>query len=483
MAPPPWDSLPADLLRLVAGRVLATGDLLDYVRFRAACAHWRSSTDSPLGRGILDPRFHPRHWIMLPDGHGLHPPESPTNKKRFFNLSTGAFAHPRLPILSDHHVICPVQGLLLLLHSQQHDDDILLLHPFTGDLMKLPPKTSLRTSLRAHLQLPIVLLSSNFLLSDVVASVTVSTSTSTDDTDDGSSIAAAVVVIKIAFSYSSRLVFFAVRDDQWRVMGSVTSPPNGGLISVQGKFYVVVYPEHGGWLVIVEMEDGDQGKMYPPFDLVECGSQILLTAFEDRARSGPAVVYRVADLAMGGRSVLVPVTDIGGNALLVGLQRSLSLGFKAAPAIAIAGDTVVVSMHPVTSVLTSSVAGGSSASPHLEYIVTSAFNTSTSTHIPVGHFHERPPRVPRLPEPDEHAEHDVLEAEPEGGVCDGHARNPCSAARAAPLAEVEERHSGVLVEWLRGGLKQSERMWQLPMRAERSQHHARVGGERGGRRR
>jgi hypothetical protein len=60
------------MVRLVAWRLLA-GDLMDYVRLRAVCTNWRSSTVSPRGRGVTDPRFHPRRWMMFAEGHGLHP--------------------------------------------------------------------------------------------------------------------------------------------------------------------------------------------------------------------------------------------------------------------------------------------------------------------------------------------------------------------------------------------------------------------------
>jgi hypothetical protein len=58
---PPWSSLPMDLVCLVGSQVLA-GDLLDYVRFRAAYAHWRSSTVCLLGCGIVDLC----RWKILP---------------------------------------------------------------------------------------------------------------------------------------------------------------------------------------------------------------------------------------------------------------------------------------------------------------------------------------------------------------------------------------------------------------------------------
>lgn len=146
----PWMSLQADLVDLVGWRVLATGDLLDYVRLRAACAHWRASTASPRGRGILDPRFHPRHWIMLPPaGTGAGETSAPTTG-RFVNRSTGARAHQRLPLLGDHIVLNSVDGILLLLQKQQGSggahNPVRLLHPFTGDSLDLPPLLSPTTT-------------------------------------------------------------------------------------------------------------------------------------------------------------------------------------------------------------------------------------------------------------------------------------------------------------------------------------------------
>ncbi|CAN6287322.1 unnamed protein product [Urochloa humidicola] len=88
----PWaSSLPDDLVRLVVSRLLAT-DLLHYVRFCAVCHLWRSGTASPRGRGVVDPRFHPRRWMMFPEGGGLYPGHPNLHcYVRFFNLDTGAF--------------------------------------------------------------------------------------------------------------------------------------------------------------------------------------------------------------------------------------------------------------------------------------------------------------------------------------------------------------------------------------------------------
>ena len=93
-----WASLHEDLVSLIGWRVLA-GDFRDYIRFRAVCPHWRSSTTCPRGRGILDPRFYPHGWMLLPEGRGLYPGHGKLRGYvRFFNLSTGAFVRVRLPL-------------------------------------------------------------------------------------------------------------------------------------------------------------------------------------------------------------------------------------------------------------------------------------------------------------------------------------------------------------------------------------------------
>ncbi|XP_047085607.1 uncharacterized protein LOC124697002 [Lolium rigidum] len=139
-----WESLQGDLVRLVASSLLA-GDLLDYVRFRAVCTHWRSETPSPRGRGVLDPCFHPRRWKMFPEGRGLYPGHPELGDYiRFFNLDSGVFVRVRLQLFTNHCILDSVYGLLLL----QRDEDaaIRLLHPFTGDIVELPPLTTLGKS-------------------------------------------------------------------------------------------------------------------------------------------------------------------------------------------------------------------------------------------------------------------------------------------------------------------------------------------------
>ncbi|CAO2198017.1 unnamed protein product [Urochloa humidicola] len=139
----PWASLTEDLVELIGCLVLA-GDLLDYVHFRAVCSHWAKSTLRPRGRGFVDPRFHPRRWMMLPEGHELYPGHPNLGGYvHFFSLSTGRFVCAHLPLFDDHVVLESIDDLLLLLRHRDRDTPIRLLNPFTGDIVEFPPLSSL----------------------------------------------------------------------------------------------------------------------------------------------------------------------------------------------------------------------------------------------------------------------------------------------------------------------------------------------------
>ncbi|GJN10127.1 hypothetical protein PR202_ga28192 [Eleusine coracana subsp. coracana] len=127
-----------DLIECIAERVLA-GDVADYVRFRSVCRSWRSCTVGPRGVGLSDVRFHPRRWMMFPEGHGLYPGHAKLRGRgrvRFFCGDTGAFVTVHLPIFKDHAELDNPDGLLLL--QRDADTAVVLLNPFTGDVAELP---------------------------------------------------------------------------------------------------------------------------------------------------------------------------------------------------------------------------------------------------------------------------------------------------------------------------------------------------------
>uniref|UniRef100_A0A0D9X182 F-box domain-containing protein n=1 Tax=Leersia perrieri TaxID=77586 RepID=A0A0D9X182_9ORYZ len=104
-AAPPWASLPGDLVQQIGWRLLAAGGL----RFLAACSGWHSTTASPHCRGILDPQFHPRRWMILPEGpDGDLLPGGKSNLNggdlRFLHLSTDTLVAVYLPLLAGDEI-------------------------------------------------------------------------------------------------------------------------------------------------------------------------------------------------------------------------------------------------------------------------------------------------------------------------------------------------------------------------------------------
>lgn len=67
-----WASLPTDLIHLVTSRLLS-GDVVDYISFRAVCSGWRSSTPEARDPTLRKSDLRPRGWVALCDGDGVRP--------------------------------------------------------------------------------------------------------------------------------------------------------------------------------------------------------------------------------------------------------------------------------------------------------------------------------------------------------------------------------------------------------------------------
>ncbi|KAM0921249.1 hypothetical protein ACQ4PT_007124 [Festuca glaucescens] len=331
-----WACLHPDLVRLIGWRVLAS-DLLDYVRFRAVCPLWRSSTVCPVGRGLVDERFHPRRWVLLPEGRALFPGHSVLHGYvRFFNLSTGLSVRARLPLFEDHRILDSVDGLVLLL--QERDGAIRLLHPFTGDIAELPPLTTLVNDFAAKSKL-----SSVWDLSDFRKI----SSTSVSVTSDG------VITVMIILSMMCRVAFATTSggsDQQWSV-SSWSLSPTWRSVSFQGRLYILQRSRYNSDPQILKIDPPRHnkeilsppkliatcpGKIQPPYHLVQCDSDVLAIGCSDKPNSLHLLVYRLADLIL---EKFTPVENIGGNVLFANIERSLSVSARALPAIV--GDTIV----------------------------------------------------------------------------------------------------------------------------------------------
>ncbi|RCV46056.1 hypothetical protein SETIT_9G501900v2 [Setaria italica] len=336
----PWASLPEDLVQLIGWRVLS-GDLLDYVRFRAVCAHWSRSAARPGGRGLLDPRFHPRRWMMLPEGHGLYPGHPALGGHvRFLNLSTGALARLHLPLFHDHVILGCTDGLLLLLrHCDPGDTAVRLLHPFTGDVAELPPLSSLLPQMERYGDMTEYSKLSRLrgFLSGVGAAVTV-----------GPAAAGAITVV-LALE-SKHLVAHATTGDQrWTLSASRLPRVLGRTVSFHGNLYAVTpkFRQTNSvhiWQIDPPELDAAEGRtLLPPriiahcplaaipdaVHLVECGSELMVVGFNDSKRTDLAV-YRVADLISGR---VVPITNIGEHALFLGTRPLYASQNKGLPSV------------------------------------------------------------------------------------------------------------------------------------------------------
>ncbi|OEL20586.1 hypothetical protein BAE44_0018394, partial [Dichanthelium oligosanthes] len=299
-----WASLHEDLVDLIGWRVLA-GDLLDYVRFRAVCTNWRSRTKGPRGRDIVDTRFHPRRWMMLPEGNGLHPGHGKLRGYvRFFNLSTG----------------------------RDHDTAIRLVHPFTGDIMDFPPLETLLNHVNVN---PPVHEKLKWSYVRHVHAVSVSVDR------DG------VVTVMMSVSCVPYVAFANAGDHQWWV-SKWCLHTNYNPIAFQGKIYTVFRSKPLDRVQIIQVDPPSRCIILPTekliakflaspslhVDLVECNSELMV--FTLSYGNLQYSLYRLCDLIM---ERIIPVTSIGDNTLFLSYNRKVCVNSKAFPTIM--GDTIV----------------------------------------------------------------------------------------------------------------------------------------------
>nr|CAB3483408.1 unnamed protein product [Digitaria exilis] len=279
---PDWASLNGDLVELIGWRVLA-GDLHDYVRFRAVCSHWRTTTTTPHGRGVADRRLHPRR--------------------------------SHLPLLDGHVILDSVDGLLLL--HRDVDTAIRILHPFTGDVVEFPPLVSLLPQMKS---LNCSLLNKYSRLFKVCTSIAVSSTTG-------------AITAMLALDLAYRVAYATAGDRRW-ALSDWEFKPMLKPVSFQGKIYslqfafgeirkVYIYqfnppcPDVDGGPSQLPLPEKiaacPMDKFRHPLYFVECGSELLLVAYNDASYS-KLLVYRVADIVRGK---FEPMTSIGDHTLLV----------------------------------------------------------------------------------------------------------------------------------------------------------------------
>lgn len=132
-----WAELDKSYVQRIAEHALSN-DVADYVHIRATCNPWRKNTEDPKLSSILDPRFHPRQWIVLPaDDRAGDDNEA---RRRMVNISNGAKYVVQLPSISGHAIAASSSGapggIMVLINDCTAA--IRLLNPITGQTADLP---------------------------------------------------------------------------------------------------------------------------------------------------------------------------------------------------------------------------------------------------------------------------------------------------------------------------------------------------------
>ncbi|KAJ4732384.1 F-box/kelch-repeat protein [Rhynchospora pubera] len=129
MTNPNWTTFPMDLVERIGG-LLISDDASDFVRLRAVCHPWRSTTVETKSRADF---FYPRNWIMLSN------PKSSPSDVCFFNTSTHkSFSFDLTPYLDTYSLFRALDYLFLLKHKITQD--FALLNPFMKSITPLPSK-------------------------------------------------------------------------------------------------------------------------------------------------------------------------------------------------------------------------------------------------------------------------------------------------------------------------------------------------------
>ncbi|WVZ62533.1 hypothetical protein U9M48_012272 [Paspalum notatum var. saurae] len=257
----------------------------------------------------------------------------------FLNLDTGALVRVRVPLLEDHLAIDSVDGLLLLLGDQYQTGAVRLLHPFTGDIVELPPLSTLLPQLLPNCPV----LYGIDKLSRVYASA---------------SFSAGVTTVMLAFDDVDSVAFATSLDREWSLSSWEHRARARAKVANQGKLYMMQTPYVCGDRIcqILQIDppvhDGASsgGTLQPPkliatipesdflsTRLVECDSEILVVGYEQYARKSRILVYKLVDLVL---RTFIPIRNIGDNTLFLGLEgRCMSVSSKVLSSVD--GDNVV----------------------------------------------------------------------------------------------------------------------------------------------
>uniref|UniRef100_A0ACD5YZK4 Uncharacterized protein n=1 Tax=Avena sativa TaxID=4498 RepID=A0ACD5YZK4_AVESA len=137
-----WAALPSDLVEDVAN-LLLDNDVADLICFRLVCKPWKDTVKLE-ANALLDHRYHPRRWILLPRS------EDNSTSCMFLNVITRKTIEMDLEALGNHAVVAgsaaAPEGMLVL--RDEASLVIRILNPLTGHVIDLPSVKTLRRGRR-----------------------------------------------------------------------------------------------------------------------------------------------------------------------------------------------------------------------------------------------------------------------------------------------------------------------------------------------
>ncbi|KAM0855149.1 hypothetical protein ACQ4PT_049970 [Festuca glaucescens] len=316
-----WASLPGDIVRLVAERVLIAGDVVDYITLRAACSDWRASTDSPLLGGHHYLR--PRGWVALCDGDAVRPDDA--RQVAFFKPATGRRLGVRLRDLAGYRVVAISSGLLVLLHKRYNT--VRVLHPFFNRaiLLELP---NMAPTLR-------VLGTNRYSLLRMNAAVLTTPTSATTSTIDA----------VVAWFPGPWFLFAKPGDAAWDAV--TLDLEIQSVLAFRGRLYATtntstnilqVYPRtnKNTFAVDTPIPDALGEPSLCRYFLVESDGRMLLAVRHYVTITTPTAhlraAFKVFEVDLDRRR-LEPVGGIGDRALILGTDRCLSVSVRDLPSI------------------------------------------------------------------------------------------------------------------------------------------------------
>ncbi|CAM0951305.1 unnamed protein product [Alopecurus aequalis] len=323
-----WASLPDDIVRLVADRVLIAGDVVDYIALRAACSGWRDSTDSPRLGGGGHHYLRPRGWVALCDGDATRPDDA--GEIAFFKPTTGRRLRVRFPRLRGHRVVAFSAGLVVLLRKRF--TTVHVLHPFTRaillDLPSLAPTFRLVGGTR------------HSLLRMNAAVFT---------TPAATAVASAIDAVVAWFPGTRAVLFARPGDAAWDAV--VLDLELHSVLAFRGRLYATtktstnilqVYPPtyNNTFPLDTPIPDalGDPSSCL--YFLVESDGRMLLAVRHYAATPTVHTAFKVFEVDLECRH-LKPVIGIGRRALVLGTDRCVPVSARDLPSIS--GNSVYCS--------------------------------------------------------------------------------------------------------------------------------------------